>query len=104
MTKKLKEKLIAIMPPEPPPISWGDQRMASIQANPVQRAAESFVGYLEGEMPQDARELRDVLFVFGKVLSGEVERQLNHMTNVAADALNLAKGPSFTSKDVGTER
>lgn len=45
--------------------------------DPARRAADSFASLLAHSLPADQQELRDLLWVFGKVLIGESERLLN---------------------------
>ena len=69
-------RLAEIMPKKPEP-AWTNLEAMRIELHPIRQHADMFVSWLDGELPEDEVEMRAVLWVFGELLCGGMERMLN---------------------------
>jgi hypothetical protein len=58
--------------------------------DPMQRMADVFARGLDGRLPQDARQLSDLLLIFGYQAVREYQVIANHYHKVASDALKCS--------------
>jgi hypothetical protein len=72
----LMKRLAEIMPkkPEQPKNELG---MMRLELYPIRQSAESFAHWIGDELPANDEELRAMLWTFGEILNGEMERMLN---------------------------
>jgi len=64
-----------------------------IETHPVRQSADAFTGWLEGQLPANEKELRAVLWTFGEILCGQMEKQLNEAIHRNADLLSTLTFP-----------
>ena len=82
----LMKRLAEIMPkkPEPP---WDGKSMMHIDLHPIRMSADAFASWINDELPANDEELRAMLWVFGEILNGEMERMLNESNRLRGDLL-----------------
>ena len=83
----LMKRLAEIMPKKPEPKWEPNKLMLSIDYQPIRVAAESFASWMGDELPANREELRAMLWVFGEILNGEMERMLNVSNRLQSDLL-----------------
>ena len=89
----LMKRLAEMMPKKPePPRKASD--MMRIELHPIRMAAESFTSWIGNELPADREELRAMLWVFGEILNGEMERMLNSSHQRHMDLLRTTAIPT----------
>ena len=83
----LMQRLAGIMPNnlEKP---WDGKSMMHIEMHPIRQSAESFVHWLDDDLPEDKDEMIATLWVFGEILNGEMERMLNVSNRLQSDLLD----------------
>ena len=79
------ERLRKIMPPKESKIADFTDGVMSIHREPIREIARSFANAIEKDLPSDERELEALLWTFGEVLSGEMERRLKHATGIVEE-------------------
>jgi len=89
----LMKRLAEIMPkkPEPP---WDGKSMMHIEMHPIRQSADAFASWLNDELPANDEELRAMLWVFGEILNGEMERMLNSSHQRHMDLLRTTAIPT----------
>ena len=93
LMKRLKE----IMPKKPDPPESKDWKMSPFQLDPIRRHAETFTAWIGDDLPQDHRELAALLWVFGEIMNGDMERRLNHAFKTAESLSKLIMIPEEKS-------
>ena len=83
------EKIMPKKPKEGPDDPW----MFRVQYEPIRSSAEAFVHYLDSDLPTNEKELRDVLWVFGELLCGYMEKMLNQSFKIADDLATCTINP-----------
>jgi hypothetical protein len=69
------KRLAEITPKKPEnPIYGGSMR---IELHPIRQAADSFASWMNDDLPSNKEELHAMLWVFGEILNGEMERMMN---------------------------
>jgi hypothetical protein len=48
-----------------------------IELHPIRQAADSFASWMNDDLPANKEELHAMLWVFGEILNGEMERMMN---------------------------
>ena len=48
-----------------------------IDLHPIRMSADAFASWINDELPANDEELRAMLWMFGEILNGEMERMLN---------------------------
>ena len=48
-----------------------------IDLHPIRMSADAFASWINDELPANDEELRAMLWTFGEILNGEMERQMN---------------------------
>jgi hypothetical protein len=90
----LIKRLAEIMPKKPEtPHKATD--MMHIEMHPIRMTAESFASYMGDDLPADREELRAMLWTFGEILNGHMERMLNDSHRRMHDLLDVMP---FTSQ------
>jgi hypothetical protein len=89
----LMKRLAEIMPkkPEPP---WDGKSMMHIDLHPIRMSADAFASWINDELPANDEELRAMLWTFGEILNGEMERMLNVSIHRMDDLLNTMPIPT----------
>jgi hypothetical protein len=82
----LMKRLAEIMPKKPEPKLDG-LGMIPFRAEPIRMAAESFASWVHDDLPANREELRAMLWVFGEILNGHMERMLNESNRLQNDLL-----------------
>ena len=95
----LMSKLEKLMPKKPEPTWTPGDGMFRIQCEPIRYHAEAFVHYLDKDLPVDGKELRDVLWVFGELLCGDMEKMVNVYMRHAEDLIALQTNPIYIVKE-----
>jgi hypothetical protein len=99
MANRLMQRLREIMPKRPDPPPTGKAMLQQPRHESIRLAADSFAHWLgEDWQPQDLDELRAILWVFGEITSGAMERQVNAALKVACDATALSLPKPFSIK------
>ena len=93
-------KLEKVMPKKPES-TWktGGRMLYRVSYEPIRYSAESFVHYLDKDLPIDGKELRDVLWVFGELLCGDMEKMVNVYMRHAEDLIALQTNPIYIVKE-----
>jgi hypothetical protein len=82
----LMKKLADIMPKElkepPKPHSFAELQF---KLHPIRMAADSFTAFVGDDLPTNAQELRAMLWCFGEIVSGELEKRLNAAYKIAQE-------------------
>ena len=88
----LMKRLAEIMPkkPEQP---WDGKYPIHIKLHPIRMAADSFASWINDELPANDEELRAMLWTFGEILNGEMERMLNVSQRLQSDLLATLPNP-----------
>jgi hypothetical protein len=97
----LMKRLEEIMPKKLKGDNWdAEPRMMTFQVHPIRHAADSFVSWMGDELPVNREELRAMLWVFGEILNGEMERMLNIEARCRAELLmTLPILPTMVAKE-----
>src|ERR1700684_2817515 len=72
----LMKRLAEIMPKKPD-VPRKANEMMHIEMHPIRMTAESFASWMNDDLPADREELRSMLWVFGEILNGHMERMVN---------------------------
>ena len=89
------ERLRKIFPPkETPPPDYSQPMMPTLHREPIREIARSFANSIEHDLPNDYRELEALLWTFGEILNGEMERRLAHATKIAQDLIAVGITPN----------
>jgi hypothetical protein len=97
----LMKRLAEIMPKKPEPQWEPNKMMRPPEYQPIRMAAESFASWMKDDLPANREELRALLWVFGEILNGEMERMLNESYRCHDDLLKVMP---FTPQVVPQER
>jgi hypothetical protein len=81
------KRLAEIMPKKPEPQYAPNTLMIPIDMHHIRQAAESFASWINDDLPANREELRAMLWVFGEILNGEMERMLNDSHHRMVDLL-----------------
>jgi hypothetical protein len=84
---KLMKRLAEIMPKEAADRAISSPRSMRIEIHPIRQSAESFTHWLNDDLPANREELISMLWVFGEILNGEMERMLNESMRLQNDLL-----------------
>ena len=82
----LMKRLAEIMPKRPDN-PWDGKSMMHIDLHPIRMSADAFASWINDELPANDEELRAMLWVFGEILNGEMERMLNVSNRLQSDLL-----------------
>jgi hypothetical protein len=82
----LMKRLAEIMPKKPD-VPRKANEMMHIELHPIRMTAESFASWINDDLPANREELRAMLWVFGEILNGEMERMLNESNRLRGDLL-----------------
>ena len=82
----LMKRLAEIMPKRPDN-PWDGKSMMHIDLHPIRMSADSFTAWMGDELPANREELRAMLWTFGEILNGEMERMLNVSNRLQSDLL-----------------
>ena len=82
----LMKRLAEIMPKKPEPIV-NELGMSRFEMRPIRQTAESFASWMHDDLPANREELWAMLWVFGEMLNGEMERMLNVSNRLQSDLL-----------------
>ena len=86
--KTLMERLAEIAPKREEKVC-GEQKLTAFRYEPILLHAQLFANWVAEDLPKNQGELRDLLWVFGTQLSGDMEKRMNHAMNLANDMVNL---------------
>lgn len=82
----LMKRLAEIMPKKPERPKKANEMM-HFEMRPIRMAADSFTAWMGDELPANREELRAMLWVFGEILNGHMERMLNDSNRLQSDLL-----------------
>jgi len=85
----LMKRLAEIMPKKPEPKWEPNKLMLPIDYQPIRQSAEAFASWMGDELPANDEELRAMLWVFGEILNGQMERMLNDSHDRVMDLLRV---------------
>jgi hypothetical protein len=83
----LMKRLAEIMPKSASDKATDPTLPMRIELHPIRQSAETFANWIEDDLPTDRRELISMLWVFGEILNGEMERMLNVRLRTQEDLL-----------------
>ncbi len=89
----LMKRLAEIMPKKPERPKKANEMM-HFEMRPIRMAADSFTAWMGDELPANREELRAMLWVFGEILNGEMERMLNESNRLHGDLLRTMTIPT----------
>ena len=92
MQSRLMQKLEAAMPKRPEPKA-NTMRATCFEHRPIKHAADTFFHGLGEDMPTTPEEVHAMLWVFGELLCGEMEKQVNYAMKLATDAAACSIAP-----------
>jgi hypothetical protein len=92
-------KRLTEIAPKPDPV-WDTKRPFYLQVSPIRLTADSFISWLGDDFPTDQKELWAVLWVFGEMLCGGMEKQLNSYSKMLADAAACQINPIYVQKEI----
>ena len=94
----LMKRLAEIMPkkPEKPWEPWDGKSMMHIDLHPIRISADAFASWINDELPANDEELRAMLWVFGEILDGEMERQMNTLMRLHGNLMDMMPIPTQT--------
>ena len=92
----LMKRLAEIMPKEAidPALTLNSMKSLRIHHRPIRQSAEAFASWMGDELPANYEELRAMLWVFGEILNGEMERMLNESNRLHGDLLRTMTIPT----------
>ena len=92
----LMKRLAEIMPkkPEKPWEPWDGKSMMHIDLHPIRMSADAFASWINDELPANDEELRAMLWTFGEILNGNMERMLNDSHDRVMDLLRTTAIPT----------
>jgi hypothetical protein len=70
-------KRLAEIMPKKPEQPWDGKTTMHIEMHFIRMSADAFASWINDELPANDEELRAMLWVFGEILNGEMERMLN---------------------------
>lgn len=82
----LMKRLAEIMPKKPEP-KWDELGIMRFEMHPIRQSAEAFASWMGDELPANDEELRAMLWVFGEILNGHMERMLNDSSRLQSALL-----------------
>jgi|GEM_PF-6993295 hypothetical protein len=93
----LMKRLVEIMPkkPEQP---WDGKSLMHIEMHPIRQAADSFASWMNDDLPANKEELHAMLWVFGEILNGQMERMLNEKNRLMGDIISTHPFPGVVVK------
>jgi len=96
---KLYEKMKKILPPEPEETGaiWGNK--IDFKHDSIRYGTDAFASSIGEDFPRNYRDFRDTLYVFGKFMFKEMERQVEYWRKTATDALYLDTRPIYVDKE-----
>jgi len=98
---KLMKRLAEIMPKEAADRAISSPRSMRIEIHPIRQSAESFTHWLNDDLPANREELISMLWVFGEILYGDMERMLNESMRRQNDLpKKRRKAPAFRHGDI----
>jgi hypothetical protein len=93
----LMKRLAEIMPKKPVP-PQNDKLMMRIEMHPIRQAADSFASWMNDDLPANKEELHAMLWVFGEILNGHMERMLNEKNRLMDDTMSTHPFPGVVVK------
>ena len=84
MAKEFYERLKKLNPPDRRAPVDG-LTIKRIEVDRIAMSADSMAHAMEPILPSNTREMADLLYVFGKILDGEMQRYLNHLQRLCDD-------------------
>ena len=90
----LMKRLAEIMPKKPEPKWEPNKLMLSIDYQPIRQSADAFASWMGDELPANYEELRAMLWTFGEILNGNMERMLNDSHDRVMDLLRTTAIPT----------
>lgn len=93
----LMARLKEIMPKNPVQ-PWDGKSLMHIEMHPIRQAADSFASWMNDDLPADREELRAMLWVFGEILHGKMERMLNENNRMVDDVMKTHPFPGVVAK------
>jgi len=88
----LMKRLAEIMPKKPERV-WDAKSMMPIEMHSIRQSAEAFASWINDDLPANDEELRAMLWTFGEILNGEMERMLNVSQRLQSDLLATLPNP-----------
>ena len=73
---------------------YSQKMMPTLNREPIREVARSFANAIEHDLPKDYHELEALLWTFGEILNGEMERRLAHATKIAQDLITVGLVPN----------
>jgi hypothetical protein len=90
------KRLAEIMPKEAidPALTLNSMKSLRIHHRPIRQSAEAFASWMGDELPANYEELRAMLWTFGEILNGNMERMLNDSHDRVMDLLRTTAIPT----------
>lgn len=99
----LMKRLAEIMPKKPD-VPRKANEMMHIEMHPIRMTADAFASWINDELPANDEELRAMLWVFGEILYGEMERMLNESNRLRGELLRTMPITVFDLSDAEAEK
>jgi hypothetical protein len=80
--------------PKRPDNPWDGKSMMHIDLHPIRMSADAFASWINDELPANDGELRAMLWTFGEILNGNMERMLNDSHDKMMDLLRVTPMPT----------
>jgi len=84
----LMKRLAEIMPKRAADRATDAKFGMRVELHPIRMSADAFASWINDELPANDEELRAMLWVFGEILNGEMERMLNVSNRIQEDLLD----------------
>lgn len=91
----LMSRLSEIMPKKSESLFAGKLR---IKQYPIRHSADAFLGWLGDDLPKTREEVHASLWVFGEMLCGDMEKQVNHSMKLVEDVISKHVNPIYVIK------
>lgn len=95
MSSSLMQRLAEMMPKKAtamgtrPAVGYGSGTgVTPFEIHPIRMSADSFTHWLNGDLPKDESEMRAILWVFGEIICGDMEKRLNYTMKLQGELLN----------------
>jgi hypothetical protein len=92
----LMKRLAEIMPKRAADRATDAKFGMPVELHPIRMSADSFASWIGDDLPADRNEMLATLWVFGEILDGEMERQMNTLMRLHGNLMDMMPIPTQT--------
>ena len=92
----LMKRLAEIMPKRAADRATDAKFGMRVELHPIRMSADAFASWINDELPANDEELRAMLWTFGEILNGEMERQMNTLMRLHGNLMDMMPIPTQT--------